>query len=84
MPEEEIRKTVESAAGNTTMEGSTVTAREKIIIANALQRYEGKTPDEILDILLADMNVPKLNAPINAPKGEENGFSRTLRRSPRR
>ena len=34
MPEEEIRKTVESAAGNTTMEGSTVTAREKIIIAN--------------------------------------------------
>lgn len=80
MPEEEIRKTVESAAGNTTMEGSTVTAREKIIIANALQRYEGKTPDEILDILLADMNVPKLNA----PEGEENGFSRTLRRSPRR
>lgn len=80
MPEEEIRKTVESAAGNTTMEGSTVTAREKIIIANALQRYEGKTPDEILDFLLADMNVPKLNP----PKGEENGFSRTLRRSPRR
>lgn len=80
MPEEEIRKTVESAAGNTTMEGSTVTAREKIIIANALQRYEGKTPDEILDILLADMNVPKLNA----PKGEKDGFSKTLRRSPRR
>lgn len=80
MPEEEIRKTVESAAGNTTMEGSAVTDGEKIIIANALQRYEGKTPDEILDILLADMNVPKLNA----PKGEENGFSRTLRRSPRR
>ena len=80
MPEEEIRKTVESAAGNTTMEGSTVTDGEKSMIANALQRYDGKTPDEILRILLADMDVPRLKA----PEGEKIGFSKTLRRSPRR